>query len=231
MDNTISVVLTSCNRPRELFITLKSFFDFNTAPIENIIIIDDSGEVGCIDESIKVIPDNVSKTIIYNNTNIGQIKSIDKAYSLVNTEYIFHCEDDWEFYHSGFIEKSVQILKQDEHLFCVWLRPYQHYRVLDNGHPVEATIYNDSFRLMGVFQERTNIWSGFTFNPGLRRTKDCKLLMPYQQFINSQKCNVGGVEQALSHLYFEKGYRAAVTLNERGYVQHIGWNNSTQHNS
>jgi len=32
--------------------------------------------------------------------NIGQIKSIDKAYSMVDTEYIFHCEDDWEFYDS-----------------------------------------------------------------------------------------------------------------------------------
>ena len=66
-----------------------------------------------IDRS-KFIPKNYSKTIIYNETNIGQIKSIDKnIYSLVKTEFIFHCEDDWEFYSYGFIEKSINILSNN----------------------------------------------------------------------------------------------------------------------
>ena len=225
----VTIVLTSCNRSNELKITLRSFFKFNTYPIKKIIIIDDSGKNGCIDEAIKEIPDNIEKQIIYNDKNIGQIKSIDKAYSLVETEYIFHCEDDWEFYDYGFIEKSLEILSKNNKLYTVWLRPYSHFIVLNNGHPVEPMIYDNLFRLMRVFKERTNIWSGFTFNPGLRRTIDCKLLLPYQQFIGSKECNVGGVEQALSNLYFNKRFRAAITLNENGFVKHIGWNNSTQY--
>ena len=225
MNNMITVVLTSCNRPNELTITLKSFFKFNTSLIKKIIIIDDSGIEGCIDESLKEIPSNMQKKIIYNEKNIGQIRSIDIAYGFVDTEYIFHCEDDWEFYDYGFIEKSLDILNKDTKLFCVWLRPYNHFRVLRNGHPVDKPVHKKLYRQMGIFKERTNIWSGFTFNPSLRRTHDCKLLMPYEQYIGSILCNVGGVEQALSSLYFKKGYRCAISLNEKGFVKHIGWDN------
>ena len=33
--------------------------------------------------------------VLVNKKRMGQLFSIDKAYSLVTTEYIFHCEDDW----------------------------------------------------------------------------------------------------------------------------------------
>jgi len=223
----ITVVLTSCNRANELSQTLVSFFKYNTYPIESFIIIDDSGIPGCIDEALKCIPDNINRTIIYNETNIGQIKSIDKAYSLVNTEYIFHCEDDWEFYEPGFIEISLEILKNNTNIFNVWLREYSNFAVVRNGHSVNPQIYNNQYRLMSVFQERTNIWNGFSFNPGLRRTADCQKLMPYSQYIDSVDCNVGGVEQALSINYYRLGFVSAITLKEKGYVKHIGWDNPT----
>lgn len=226
--NMVTVVLTSCNRPSELSPTLASFFKYNTYPIKKIIIIDDSGINNCINECLINIPVDIERVIIYNEVNIGQISSIDKAYSLVDTEYIFHCEDDWEFYNYGFIEKSLEILKENEKIFTVWLREYVNFRVTQNGHPIIQNIHNNKFRLMGVFQERTNIWSGFTFNPGLRRLKDCKLLMPYKQYIGSAYCNCGGVEQALSSLYYKKGFVSATTLNESGFVKHIGWDNPTK---
>ena len=156
--NNITVVLTSCNRPKELTPTLISFFKYNTYSLKKIIIIDDSGINNCIDECLKHIPLNIEQQIIYNEQNIGQIRSIDKAYSFVDTEYIFHCEDDWEFYDYGFIEKSIEILEKNNKIFTVWLREYINFKVVKNGHPVIPNIYNNEFRLMGVFQERTNIW-------------------------------------------------------------------------
>ena len=57
-----------------------------------------------------------------NETRIGQIKSIDKAYKEVKTEYVFHCEDDWEFLREGFIEKSMEMLKEDPKIAVVGLR-------------------------------------------------------------------------------------------------------------
>jgi hypothetical protein len=34
---------------------------------------------------------------------VGQIKAIDMVYMWVETPYIFHFEDDWEFLAKGFI--------------------------------------------------------------------------------------------------------------------------------
>lgn len=221
----VSVVLTSCNRPNELYKTLASFFKYNTYPIQKIIIIDDSGVKNCIDHCLECIP--IEREIIYNETNIGQIASIDKAYSLVDSEYIFHCEDDWEFYDYGFIEKSLEILQENDKIFTVWLREYNKFRVVQNGQPVCPQIINNKYRILQPFKERTNIWSGFTFNPGLRRLTDCRLLMPYSSYKNSSECNCGGVEQALSNLYYKHGYVCAITLNDKGFVRHIGWDNPT----
>jgi hypothetical protein len=81
---------------------------------------------------------------------------------------------------------------------------------------------------MSVFKERTNIWCGFTLNPGLRRLKDCMIFKPYSQFIGSPDCNCGGTEQALSINYYKKGFVSAITLNTKGFVKHIGWDNPTK---
>jgi hypothetical protein len=111
----VTVVLTSCNRPELLEKTLISFIKYNTyRNIKETIIIDDSGIYGCnnivlnkpyLNPYLKIL--NIKS--IYNKTNIGQIQSIDKAYSYVKTKYIFHCEEDWEFLQTGFIEKSLKI--------------------------------------------------------------------------------------------------------------------------
>lgn len=223
----VTIVITSCNRPNELKPTLLSLFKYNSYPVHKIIIIDDSGIDGCIDDCIQYIPDGIEHNIIYNENNIGQIASVDKAYSLVDTEYIFHCEDDWEFYDHGFIEKSLEILENNDKVFTVWLREYVNFSVTQNGHPVVPAIYNDTHRLMGVFKERTNVWSGFTFNPGLRRLKDYRLFSPYAKYVGSPECNCGGVEQALSSMYYKNGFLSAITLNDKGYIRHIGWDNPT----
>jgi hypothetical protein len=224
MTDLVTVVLTSHNRPNELKITLNSFFKFNTYSIYKIIIIEDSGIPNCIDEAIKEIPDNVEKCIVYNEKNIGQSKSIDKAYNLVETEYIFHCEDDWEFYDYGFIEKSLEILKLNEQIFMVHLRGYENLKMLQYGSPLYPDIYNKLFRLLAPYRfGEHEVWYGFSFNPGLRRLKDCKAFMPYNE-------KGGCVEYKLSTIYYENKYVCAITLNEKGYVKHIGYDNPTPRN-
>jgi hypothetical protein len=224
MTDLVTVVLTSHNRPNELKITLSSFFKYNTYPIYKIIIIEDSGIPNCIDEAIKEIPDNVEKCIIYNKKNMGQSKSIDKAYNLVETEYIFHCEDDWEFYDYGFIEKSLEILKFNEKIFLVNLRGYENFKILQNGLPIYPVVYNNLFRCNTSLRiGKDEVWYGFSFNPGLRRLKDCKAFMPYNE-------KGGCVEYKLSKIYYENKYVCAVTLNEKGYVKHIGYDNPTPRN-
>ncbi|MBK6807259.1 MAG: hypothetical protein IPG84_21505 [Betaproteobacteria bacterium] len=49
--------------------------------------------------------------LIVNDPPVGQMTSIDRAYALVDTPYVFHCEDDWRFFRSGFVEESRVVLR------------------------------------------------------------------------------------------------------------------------
>lgn len=203
-----TLVLTSCNRPDLLEKTLDSFFKFNTYPIKKYIIVEDSGKP-TINNFLKEKYSEYNMLWIDNATNLGQMKSIDIAYSFVDTEYIFHCEEDWEFYREGFIEDSMEVLESDSKLIQVWLREVDD----TNGHPIENEYHNvgsKKYRLL--ITKYYDVWNGFSFNPGLRRLYDYELIKPIQQFDG---------EPWVSVKYGDMGYRAAIF--DKGYVKHIGW--------
>lgn len=218
----ITVVITSCNRFDLLKITLDSFIKYNTYPIKKIIIIEDSGKKNINNFCLVDYP-NENFQLIYNEKNIGQIESIDKAYSFVDTKWIFHCEEDWIFTKKGFIEESLRIFKlEGDKLFTVWLRPYNS----TSGHPIvkaDNKDYNYMNRDFSYFyQGIKHTWCGFTFNPGLRRSKDALLMHPY---INNIPCDplsnrVG--EYVINKSYHNLGYYAAITNEPQGYCNHNG---------
>ena len=217
----VTVVITACGRTDLLEQTLYTFFRNNTYPIEKVIIVEDSGQPQDFKRVQDLVPTELE--IILNKENIGQVKSIDAAYSKVKTDYIFHCEEDWEFFNPGFIEKSFEILKTNPKLITVWLRAYDdtknHAIMFDERFDLEN---NDYYFLMD--SARKKHWCGFTWNPGLRRTSDCMLFHPYQNLEVRKLKNglelLGEID--LSIYYQEAGYRAAITSNEEGYVRHIG---------
>lgn len=225
-NNDVSIVITSCKRHDLLYKTLQSFVASNTYPIKEIIIVEDSAAV---------INDDVIRTIlkaselasyqecelvyIVNDCNLGQMKSIDKAYSLVKSQYIFHCEDDWKFHKQGFIERSFEILELDEKIFTVWLRAYSDLC----GHKISELVNVNKTEYRNIVP--MGVWSGFTLNPGLRRAKDCLLLAPYaqQKHVDSNLKDRNTVtESDLSILYGELGFRAVVTSESGGFLHHIG---------
>lgn len=212
----VSLVITSCNRFDLLEQTLISFLKYNTYPISQYIIVEDSHNIDKLNFVLAKFS-HINFTVLHNPVQLGQMKSIDRAYSAVTSNYIFHCEDDWGFYRAGFIEDSFKVLESDEKIVTVWLREQND----TNEHPVEPELYecsNDNtvkYQLMKInHQRRANsaLWHGFTLNPGLRRLKDYQLIAPI--------ANYSG-ELTLSHAYFELGFRGAIFPS--GYVKHIGY--------
>ncbi len=208
MYKEITFTLTACGRPDLLEKTMDSFFQFNTYLIERFKIIDDSTISGVNDKLIEKYKDyNIEW--IHNTERLGQTKGIDIMYSDIETEYIFHCEDDWQFTKYGFIEKSILILEDNPKIVLVGLRAHND----TNGQPIEY--YNEEFDLMSL--NFNGIWHGFTFNPGLRRLSDYLLVKPYENI---------GWEAELNQKYKELGYRAAILKDK--HVEHIGWNRHIQ---
>jgi len=215
----ITLAITSCGRMDLLEKTLKSFYKFNTYPIFTTIIIDDSCGGFDIDRISACIPNPYE--FIINSENLGQIRSIDKLYSSINTPYIFHCEDDWEFERSGFIEESLALLERRPEIITMWLRSHND----TNTHPISQSESVEGFDNKLMQRKYRGAWSGFTFNPGLRRLADYYLLSPYaeKQIIIAKKNQSIASEIDLSIYYDRLGFRAAITTNPLGYVKHIGW--------
>lgn len=220
----IDVVITSCNRLDLLKKTIDSFVKHNTYPINQIILIDDSGSTK--KELLENILNKISspKKIIVNPRNIGQIQSIDIAYAAVKSDYIFHLEDDWEFFKSSFIEHSIEILDENPKVINVWLRAIND----TNNHPIDEDIKKTKSGLeyQLVSTNHSENWHGFSFNPGLRRASDYKKIAPFsglEEIIPKGKKSllyVGEVD--ISVTYFKLGYRGAIITSKDGYVKHIG---------
>jgi hypothetical protein len=172
--------------------------------------------------------------IIYNEFNIGQVASIDKAYSRVTTPWIFHCEEDWEFFRGGFIEESLRILRLEPTYVMVALRAHDDL----NLHQVLPPRPSASLPFVRMYQ---NIYSGFGFHPGLRRTVDYLKVAPFECSVSwpyhfapsvmpvEQRFHFRSSEGDIHKLYNKFGEQAvgAVTMEPTGYVKHTGKHDST----
>lgn len=209
-ESDVTIVITSCGRFDLLRRTLASLEQFNSYPVKQVFITEDS--------SSEQVKDCVPKqwlehtTFIINNPKLGQLKSIDAAYSQVSTPWVFHCEDDWEFYRTGFIEDSINLLKQYPEALQVWLRSYHHdLRVHSPYVYLSELRVLDNIKYHEVLSSKED-WQGFSFNPGLRRLTDYQQYAPYAQYNG---------EKELSRLYAADNRPAFILENDA--VLHTGF--------
>ncbi|WP_299821849.1 hypothetical protein [uncultured Pontibacter sp.] len=214
----VTFVLTSCGRIDLLKRTMSSFLKFNTYPIEKYFIIEDSGNSHVLEE----LNDEFGSfcSILFNNPKLGHLGSVDKVYSLVNSEYIFHCEDDWEFYRPGFIEDILTVLGSDPKVKHVGIRSIHHEmlihheRILYEEWPINIGGIKCYKAYMANIEEED--LTGFSFNPTVVRLSDYKLAQKYSFLKN---------ENGISEFYKEKGFYTVYLENDA--VKHIGWDRST----
>ena len=219
-DRRVTAVVTSCARHDLLALTLRSFFAMNTHPETRMIVVEDGPQDP--DESLKA--EFADRPIRWINTGgrTGQLRAADLAYSQVETPYIFHMEDDWEFVRPGFIEKSMSILEAEPMCLQVWIKIG---RVGRRGHGAED-IDRESHGVpwRPVIRDRKNFWHGFSFNPGLRRLREYRLLGKFADVVDSQLGKGAIGEAQLSEIYGSIGYFSAQLWEDDGqaFVVHIG---------
>jgi|CXWL01.1.fsa_nt_gi hypothetical protein len=200
-----SVVVTSCGRFDLLRHTLQSLKDNLDQPPNAWIIIEDSG-----DERVRSVTAELGldAEIILNRPQLGQMKSIDKAYAQVKTPYAFHCEDDWEFFRGGFIGESFAILEARPDVSIVCLRPRSEQNKLVRDAPSETV---EGVRMFTLDPSLHPEYFSYAFNPGLRRMADYHAIGPFAPL---------GHEEDVSYHFKRAGFRLANL--EAPAVKHIG---------
>jgi len=204
----VSFVLTSCGRFDLLAQTLKSFFSYNTHPIDQFLLVEDSGRKEVLDV-LQQFPARFE--VILNETPMGQMVSIDLAYAKVTQALIFHCEDDWEFYRPGLLEDSRWILDTFPNVSMVSAAAVG---ILDELDEIVASCLLTKKDGVDFFQipiEAHPLWFGYSLNPGLRRTSDYRKAGSFSTI---------GHEPELS-LYFRSLGMSIAVLKERAY-RHLG---------
>lgn len=204
----VTCILTSCGRQDLLDTTLFSFFKYNTYPIKEFWIYEDSGIPGVNDRLKKEHP-NIKW--IEPKERTGQIVALDTLWSMVKTPYAFCQEDDWQFYRSGFIEDSMKILDAHPKIMQVWLRELED----TNKHPIE---WGTDF---GVLKSDHGLWAGTRFNPSLKRKADYDLIGSYGEHTTFERHRPWKAEAAISQVYHKLGFKAAIL--PQGYIRHIGF--------
>lgn len=207
-----TLAVTSCKRHALLERTLRSFRESNVETPARTVVVEDS-ELGPPDWFWEL--DRLGeKKWVTNGVRKGQIYACDRAMAEVKTTYVFWSEDDWEFTRSGFVEESLAILDRYPEVLQVWMRD-------DSDHPV-AEDARFPFPIMQT--EWRNGWSGFAFNPGMRRLKDYQRLGSYGRQVGYDARYVGELE--LSRIYYSMGYVAAkipAACKHAGELHHVRW--------
>lgn len=200
-----TVVITSCNRFDLLQQSLRSLLKMIDGPLQEIIIAEDSGNeeihaaVAGLDPRIRVL---------LNRPQLGQMKSIDRAYEQVKTDFAFHCEDDWEFLRTGFIAESFAILEVFPQVSMVGLRSRAELNPLIRKMPVETL---GDIRFFHMDPSLHPEYFSYSFNPGLRRMSDYRRFAPVSRL---------GREEDVSYHFKKAGYWIANL--EQPAVRHIG---------
>jgi hypothetical protein len=154
-----------------------------------------------------------------NGVRRGQIYSVDRAYERVQTPYIFHLEDDWGFYETGYIEQSLEILEKYDDILQVWLRGIPTYADLQNRFTIYTVKPHAKHDGLWTAQYHWENWrGGFSFNPGLRRLADWKRIGGYGRHVGYDPKGCG--ERALGCLYDDRGFGSAIL--PKPFIYHIG---------
>ena len=181
MNKEVTLFITSCGRPNLLRITLTSFVKFNTYPIKEVILCEDSGIKGIVDFVKDILPYPI--VFCYNETRIGQMKTIEKYTPLIKTLYVFHLEDDYEFFDRGFIELSFKILDSDANISQVLLEDEQHdyYKVDINNNLCYKLLTCDPNTHLGKYGNNGDgALTCFSWRPSLKKIEIQRLRMPYE---------------------------------------------------
>jgi hypothetical protein len=215
MLDKITVTLTHYRRLDLLYKTINSFIKTNTYPIDQFLIIDDSGDRHFSDEIIRLYSDIA--TVIVNDKNMGQRKSIDKLLKYCNNEFFFHLEEDWLFDNTNpeYMLDSLKILKNRLDINQVHIR----HRDDDPHICFEDINYVDNVGFRFLDPDFRGEWNGFSFNPGLRRKSDILKMFPngFVEFDDERQASIH------TRKFDYKAVRLVNTV-----CKHIGWGRGTQ---
>lgn len=214
----ITFTMTTFDRHHLFTKTIDSFLStcLDLDLINRWVISDDGSPQSDIDKMKKSYP----FFEIHKNPGKGQASNINNLFSLVETEWFFHCEDDWLFIKKdNYIRKLFDIAFDNPTIKNITLRYWVGGEV--ESETVSGFKYNiHDYLPSKKFEESLDTdwwWCGYTLNPGLQHLPTIKKIGKYDESmpLNSRKW-----DRKPAIKYYELGYKRGNMLDK--YIEHIG---------
>lgn len=209
LEKKVTLCLTIGRRPDLLRKTLESLAGMPPLPI---LAINDFGDADTNAVFEELCPQG---RLIQPGRHLGHHAAIDEMYSHVNTPYIFHGEDDWDFSRTDFLTDALLLLQSEPRISVVCFRASDDMQLSDSDRALIVTEMRSgiSFERLDALHKQ---WHGYTFNPHLAPKQLWQQLGGFTQFAK---------ERHLSRFLRGKGQYAAFMLPEA--CRHIGEGRST----
>jgi len=211
----ITFTCTTSRRIRLFFNMMESFLNCceDKDMITRWIVSDDRSSEKDINNMKKAFP---FLEIVRPDKN-GQAASLNKLFSCVKTDWIFHSEDDWVFLRRDkIITKCLEIHKDDDRIRNIILTNWRGVKV-NSGNLEYIIHYHHPSLIKEVARTCDARWLGYSLNPGLQHLKTIK---KYGEYNLNFKQNSRFWDRLLAFRYLKDGYKRASLIGN--YVMHTG---------
>ena len=184
MSFDITLCMTAGGRPDLLQQTLESLLPHNVQFFRNFFITNDRGDNATNEVVQKLAP---TARLFSHKVPIGQHPSIDEMYERVETNYIFHCEDDWYFDPVPFIPIMLSAIISLPDVSSVSARQTHSLRIHDG----RTRKFGPTIAVDGGFARRSDepSWTGHSFNPAMLRTALWREVGPFAKYAYEDQVN------------------------------------------
>jgi hypothetical protein len=211
----ITLTMTTCKRLQLFKQTIQLFFNncLDIDLIKEIIIVDDNSSLDDIKEM-----QNFLKDYKYNikliSTNCGHANALNILFYNVQTDYIFHLEDDWEIKKGNFIRQSFEIMNDNEKIKSVLMRNWiaQGAKQQIPKHIEKTKYYIHNYNGLKFQKGNINTYPGYSLNPSLQNIKDIKKIGKFE--------NKKLFELRFAYRYYSYGYLVGMTYFD--FCLHVG---------
>ncbi len=171
---SVTICITSCGRLDLLERTLATFQKYNTGG--KYIVSEDSADADAIETVKKMMP---YARVMTGEGRTGLMNSIDRIYSVVETPYLFHLEDDWEFDGPVDWEGALAALDANPKITNVTIRAFDEIKAKYRQRSKPETYAGREFA--HILPNAHPEWFGWSPNPGIFRTEIYQRFKPFNR--------------------------------------------------
>lgn len=173
--NNVTLCLTMGGRPdllKKSLESLKNLYEF-----EKVIAINDFSDKRCDIVFKEIYPDGF---LISDGVKRGHHGAINKLYEGIETEFIFHTEDDWVFKEHIDFESIKELLLNRKNIISYCFREVESFLRVEELDAVKKESFK-SLRFNNLFKVHPE-WYSYTFNPHLTLTETMRSIGGFENY-------------------------------------------------